>query len=125
MQKKTILTKNDDLGKLSKFLKKEKTSFPRKLIGYTRRFMLVKHENRLPPCHVRPNPAKLRGNRFVQSMPCPRTPPDLPNPIFINFRSLFGQFFGFFGFLVFGIQFFGHLCPLFGFFSACFLVYRV
>ena len=52
-----------------------------KLVGYTRRFMLVKHENRLPPCHVRPNPAKLRGNRFVQSMPCPRTPPDLPYSI--------------------------------------------
>ena len=40
-----------------------------------------KHENRLPLCHVRQNPAKLRGNRFVWSMPCPRTPPDLPNTI--------------------------------------------
>ncbi len=37
-----------------------------------------KHENRLPPCHVRPNPAKVRGNRIVWSMPCPWTPPDLP-----------------------------------------------
>ena len=35
-----------------------------------------KHEHRLPPCHVlvRPNPAKVRGNRFVWSMPCPDTP---------------------------------------------------
>ena len=40
-----------------------------------------KHENRLSPCHVRPNPAKVRGNRFVWSMPCPQTPLDLPNPI--------------------------------------------
>ena len=38
-----------------------------------------KHENRFPPCHVRPNPAKVRGNRIVWSMPCPRTPPDLLN----------------------------------------------
>ena len=37
------------------------------------------HENRLPPCHVRPNPTKVRGNRFVWSMPCPWAPPDLPN----------------------------------------------
>ena len=76
-RKEAILSKNDDFGKLSKFLEKQK-SFFWKLIGYTRRFMLVKHENRLPPCHVRPNPAKLRGNRFAWSMPCPRTPPDLP-----------------------------------------------
>ena len=33
------------------------------------------------PCHVRQNPAKVRGNRFVWSMPCPRTPPDLSNII--------------------------------------------
>ena len=61
--------------------KKKKESFFWKWIGYTRRFMLVKHENRFPPCHVRPNPAKLRGNRFAWFMPCPRTPPDLPYSI--------------------------------------------
>ena len=49
-----------------------------KLMGYARRFVLVKHENRPPPCHVRPNPTKVRGNRFAQSMPCPRTPPRPP-----------------------------------------------
>ena len=27
------------------------------------------------------NPTKVRGNRFVWSMPCPWTPPDLPNTI--------------------------------------------
>ena len=40
-----------------------------------------KHENRFSPCHVRPNPAKGRGNLFVWSVPSPRTAPDLPNSI--------------------------------------------
>ena len=66
---------------LSKTKFKKKKSKYWKLIGYTRRFILVKHENRPPPCHVRPNPAKVRGNRFAWSMPCPRTPPDLPYSI--------------------------------------------
>ena len=38
------------------------------------------HENRLPPCHVRPNPTKVRGVCMVHAMP--RTPPDLPNTIY-------------------------------------------
>ena len=46
-----------------------------------------KHEHRLPPCHVRPNSAKVRGNRIVWSMPCPRTPPDLTNTI-LNFQKI-------------------------------------
>ena len=54
-----------------------------------------KHENRLPPCHVRPNPATVRRNRFVWSMPCPRTPPDLPNPTFHVFCVCVG-FLGFY-----------------------------
>ena len=48
-----------------------------------------KHENRLPPCPVRPNPAKVRGNRLVRSMPSPRTPPDLPNSIQNNEKTCF------------------------------------
>ena len=62
---------------------------------------MVKHENRPPPCHVRPNPAKLRGNRFVQSTPCPWTPLDLTN---IIFRPVLCQFFGFFGFFSFSVS---------------------
>ena len=50
-----------------------------------------KHENRVPRCHVRPNPAKVRGDRIAWSMPCPQTPPDLPNTI-----SVFRQFLLFF-----------------------------
>ena len=40
-----------------------------------------KHENRLPTCHVRTNPAKVWENRLVWSTPCPRTHLDLPNTI--------------------------------------------
>ena len=40
------------------------------------------------------------------------THPTYQNPIFMNFRPLFSQFFGFFWFFGFGIQFFGNLCPL-------------
>ena len=38
-----------------------------------------KHENRLPPCPVRPNPAKVRDNVFVWSVRAPWTPLDLPS----------------------------------------------
>ena len=51
------------------------------------RYFVMKLPSNLPSnvekwtfrCHVRPNPAKVRGNLFVWSMPSPRTPPDLPN----------------------------------------------
>ena len=45
-----------------------------------------KHENRLPRCHVRRNPAKVRWNLFVWSMPSPRTPADLPN-VSLNYKK--------------------------------------
>ena len=56
-----------------------------------------KNENRLPSCPVRPNPAKVRGNLFVWSMPSPRTPPDLPNIIklrnIVFVKNMIFQFF--------------------------------
>ena len=52
-----------------------------------RRYFIMKLPSNLPSnvekwtfrCHVRPNPAKVRDNVFVCSMPSSRTPPDLPN----------------------------------------------
>ena len=44
-------------------------------------------------------------NRLVWSVPCPRTPPDRPNTIFMNFHHSLVSFFGFCGF--FSLQFLG------------------
>ena len=51
------------------------------------RYFVMKLPSNLPSnvekltfrCHVRPNPAKVRNNAVVWSMPSCRTPPDLPN----------------------------------------------
>ena len=51
------------------------------------RYFVMKLPSNLPSnvekwtfrCHVRPNPAKVRDNVFVCSVPPPWTPPDLPN----------------------------------------------
>ena len=103
IKKEAILSKNDDVGRLSRFPERKNgficwkmnlldsswngTLAFNKKRGPIWRYLVMKwisniskkHENRLPPCPVRPNPAKVRGNRVVWSMPCPQTPPDLTN----------------------------------------------
>ena len=65
------------------------------------RYFVMKLPSNLPSnvekwtfrCQVRPNPAKVRNNVFVWSVPSSRTHPDLPNsnlncekPVFVKFR---------------------------------------